>query len=600
MKINNLSASFSNSESRTISFHNGLNIVREQNCNIPWGPWIQTMLYGMNPPDRSALPQAAQWPGTPTEGVMELTADQCEITISRVTTQKNRPLENFSAFYTGTEQSVEGIEEENCGEILTGVTASTFLSRAFLKRESALSNGEKVEQFLLTGDEQTSADSAALWLNTCKEKNRNTQNGEIPKLDAEIQNLQKKIAAEAESSLVIDDLERQLKNGKKECAKLEASIIQSRSSRRRNSVEQLEQARVEMNRLCEEEDSRLNELDEKRQKLKKSLFGNREPNLVEAEAEKDVLRLTHLQPQIDRKNQPFLAILFFVLAILSAIVYENLFQHLAMIIVAGICCVVAVVLFLLYFQLRKKILQAKEERDRILKKYNVSELKAIQPCIEKHRLLWATVKQAETEERAAGAAAEKAIAQFEAMEQQEARTDSQVTELELRTRLIRLREEVNLLASRLPIEKNRHRTAYEERAVMISRLAALQERRNQLLETCEAMELAAEAIQAAGREGKERIAPAIQKLAKEYMQCISGKRVESLLNIQGEEFPELVHFLLKLAVCDLSLPAGETFPLILEYALDDLKEERYRQAMILLREISKQRQVILFTGRVCA
>ncbi len=134
---------------------------------------------------------------------------------------------------------------------------------------------------------------------------------------------------------------------------------------------------------------------------------------------------------------------------------------------------------------------------------------------------------------------------------------------------------------------------------MISRLAALQERRKQLLETCEAMELAAEAIQAAGREGRERIAPAIQKLAKEYMQCISGKRVESLVNIQ-EEFPELIHFLLKLAVCDLSLPAGETFPLILEYALDDLKEERYRQAMILLREISKQRQVILFTGRVCA
>ena len=54
---------------------------------------------------------------------------------------------------------------------------------------------------------------------------------------------------------------------------------------------------------------------------------------------------------------------------------------------------------------------------------------------------------------------------------------------------------------------------------------------------------------------------------------------------------------MRLAVCELALPDGETCPLILDDALVNLDDERLEQAMKLLAEVSKERQVILFTCR---
>ena len=60
---------------------------------------------------------------------------------------------------------------------------------------------------------------------------------------------------------------------------------------------------------------------------------------------------------------------------------------------------------------------------------------------------------------------------------------------------------------------------------------------------------------------------------------------------------DLLYLAVRLAVCELALPAGETCPLIIDDALVNMDDERYQQAMKLLGEISKQRQVILFTCR---
>ena len=54
---------------------------------------------------------------------------------------------------------------------------------------------------------------------------------------------------------------------------------------------------------------------------------------------------------------------------------------------------------------------------------------------------------------------------------------------------------------------------------------------------------------------------------------------------------------MRLAVCELALPDGEPCPLILDDALVNLDELRLEQAMKLLGEIAKERQVILFSCR---
>ena len=60
---------------------------------------------------------------------------------------------------------------------------------------------------------------------------------------------------------------------------------------------------------------------------------------------------------------------------------------------------------------------------------------------------------------------------------------------------------------------------------------------------------------------------------------------------------DIMYLAVRLAVCELALPEGESCPLILDDALVNLDDERLEQAMKLLGEIAKQRQVILFTCR---
>ena len=54
---------------------------------------------------------------------------------------------------------------------------------------------------------------------------------------------------------------------------------------------------------------------------------------------------------------------------------------------------------------------------------------------------------------------------------------------------------------------------------------------------------------------------------------------------------------MRLAVCELALPEGASCPLIIDDALVNLDEARQQQAMSLLAQIARKRQVILFTCR---
>ena len=60
---------------------------------------------------------------------------------------------------------------------------------------------------------------------------------------------------------------------------------------------------------------------------------------------------------------------------------------------------------------------------------------------------------------------------------------------------------------------------------------------------------------------------------------------------------DLMYLAVRLAVCELALPEGEPCPLILDDALVNLDETRFKQAIELLKQISRKRQVILFSCR---
>ena len=89
MKINKMTASFGKLENESIAFHDGLNVVCAPNESgkSTWCAFIKSMLYGVDSSERAKigyLPDKmryAPWSGAPMEGSMELTADNCDITM---------------------------------------------------------------------------------------------------------------------------------------------------------------------------------------------------------------------------------------------------------------------------------------------------------------------------------------------------------------------------------------------------------------------------------------------------------------------------------------------------------------------------------------
>ena len=185
MTINKLTASFGKLENETLSFHDGLNVIYAPNESgkSTWCAFIRAMLYGVDSAERSRsgyIPDKqryAPWSGAPMEGCMELTADGCDITLTRTTRQKSAPMREFSATYTGSSVPVEGMTAQNAGEQLTGVTRDVFRRSAFIEQGSVAVTGSpdlerRINSIVSTGDEETSYSEADARLRTWQRKRR--------------------------------------------------------------------------------------------------------------------------------------------------------------------------------------------------------------------------------------------------------------------------------------------------------------------------------------------------------------------------------------------------------------------------------------------
>ena len=145
MIIRKLRASFGKLENETLSLHDGLNVIYAPNESgkSTWCAFIRAMLYGVDSSERARsgyLPDKlryAPWSGAPMEGSMELRAERSDITLTRRTRAKGAPMRDFSAVYTGTAIPVEGMDGQNAGELLTGVSRDVFCRSAFIEQPGA-------------------------------------------------------------------------------------------------------------------------------------------------------------------------------------------------------------------------------------------------------------------------------------------------------------------------------------------------------------------------------------------------------------------------------------------------------------------------------
>ena len=632
MKIHKLTASFGKLENESLSLHEGLNVIYAPNESgkSTWCAFIQAMLYGVDSAERARtgyLPDKlryAPWSGAPMEGSMSLTAERSDITITRSTRSKSRPMQEFSAVYTGTSVPVKGLTSQNAGEELTGVSRDVFSRSAFIAQGSVPVKGspeleKRINAIVSTGEEQCSYSEADETLRAWQRKRRWNRRGLMPELEAKMDETERRLEEMSGSLQSAEELQSRLDESRSECAALERQVTEARKQQRRMALDRLQKSHEAANTSYAKHDEAMEQLNRARHELREGLFGLREPDEAEEAVQKDLSELRALSLRHKKSAHPVWAIVAMALAMLFAILYSR-FQHVALIVLAAVSCLAAVILLMRYGTRRREQENDAARQKALLEKYHARSAGEIEAALEEHKLRWEAMEQAEKQERKARAAFESDRTMLSQMEEAALKqldfVEGGSEAAQLSRQLAAKRQEAEALSRQLASVSGRLATMGDP-LVLASDLSCMKEEYAQLCDEYDALSLAVETLRDADEEMQQRFSPELGKLASNYMSIMTGGRYADVLinkdfsamtRAADEIVPhsaeylsagtlDIMYLAVRLAVCELALPEGSSCPLILDDALVNLDEERLAQAMHLLAEIARERQVILFSCR---
>lgn len=633
MKITKLTATFGKFNNESISFHEGLNVIYAPNESgkSTWCAFIKAMLYGVDSSERARngyLPDKqhyAPWSGAPMEGTMELTSDRCDITLTRTTRSRNAPMQEFSAEYTGTSTPVKGITGATCGEQLTGVSRDVFCRSAFVGQGSAALTGspefeKRIQAIISTGEEETSFSEAEERLLSWQRRRRLNRRGMIPEMDQNIEDLSIQLDSVNQSAEKLDELEEQLAASRMECVSLENAVTEARKQHRKAIIGGLTEARNEERKLIEEQNKALSELDDCREELRRSVFGSRPLEEIEAEAEKDLEDIERLQQDNVRTVSLFPVIILMILAAAAAVVYEKFLHHIAVIIACAVISAAAIFFLFRFFSSYQKSRIAEEKIALILRKYAASTPEQITDHLDAHHALCVATQRASEKVRTAAAAVESAGEHLSDLEGRAAEeldfVGGSSEAAKLGKQLAAQRALTTQLTATVAAEESRL-AVLGDPVLLRGELKCLKDERSKLQDEYDAIGMALTALREANDEIQSRFSPKLGEIAAKYMSFVTGGKYENILLdkdfsakakakddavARDSEYlsagtADLLYLAVRLAVCELALPDGEPCPLIIDDALVNLDDERYEQAMKLLGEIARERQVILFSCR---
>lgn len=632
MKINKLTASFGKLENESLKLHPGLNVIYAPNESgkSTWCAFIRAMLYGVDSAERGRagyLPDKlryAPWSGAPMEGSMELTADNFDITVTRTTKTKGAPMREFAATYTDSGVAVEGMTGANAGELLTGVSRDVFCRSAFIAQGTVALSGspeleKRINAIVSTGEEQTSFTEADETLRAWQRKRRFNRRGYLPELEARMDDASRALAGLDTAADEISAAEARLKAEEARCAELENAVTESRKRQRREALECLGAGRAEVKNAGEAHDAALSELATAKDALRTAPFGAIDADEAEDEAQEDLDRLAELARAGKNKPSPWLAVVLFALAVACAALYTH-FQTIFPMIGAALFGVAAVVMLMRYARLRRAVADALSERHRILDEYNARSTADIRNALDRQRELCEALDTARERELATREEYELARERQEQLEQDTLGeldfTAGSSEAARLGRELAASRQNIERLSTDIASLRGRL-AAVGDPVVLASELKSMESEYDAISDEYDAISLAVETLRSADSELQGRFSPQLGKLAAEYMSFMTGGRYTDVfldrdfsaraktgadtVAREAEYLSagtlDLMYLAVRLAVCELAMPMGEPCPLIIDDALVNLDETRLTQAMKLLRELSLERQIILFTCR---
>ena len=629
MIIRHMQGTFGTLDGEQLRLDTGLNIIYAPNESgkSTWCAFLRAMLYGIDTSQRARAgfvpdkQKYAPWSGKPMAGELELEQGGKRITIRRWTEAPNAPLRGFSAVYTGTDIPVPGLTAADAGEQLTGVSAEVFARSAFIGQGGLVVTGtpeleRRISAIVTSGEEASSYTEADAQLRAWLRRRRSGQHGALPELEGRI-------------TTVEEQLHRLERNAQEQAA-CAAEIAQT-DAELQTVTEQMNAARQRQRRAAlssmGEEKSNLRTLEQtleqarrdaaaRRTALEQTHFGVQTPDEAGETAERDAQRAESLAGTAEHGGKPYFWIAALVLAALCAALGYLVAQPLYYAAIA--LAVLAVVLLIVARSGKKRAQQASAALGKLLRSYGAQDTDGIYYQAEVHRAAYRACAAAMQAEQKAAAALE----------------DAREHQCETHERLLQsldfesgTGEAAALYQRKCALESVRTRLRTQQAQLTGAALAigdpmALKSEHAQLLEQRDALErqyaaiaLAIETLGRADSELQSRFSPQLAQKAADYMDCLTDGRYDELVlardlsaKARSADDPtprdtaylsagtaDLLYLSVRLALCELTCPADDPCPLVLDDTLVNFDDARAARARALFGEIAQHRQVILFT-----
>lgn len=631
MMIKRLDATFGKLEGESLELHDGLNVISAPNESgkSTWCAFVRAMLYGVDSSERQKagfLPDKmrfAPWSGSAMQGSMQLESGGKDITITRTTKTASAPMREFSAVYTGTSVPVEGLNGNNAGEMLTGVSRDVFRRSAFVEQgKVAVTHSAELEKrisaIVSSGDEDCSFTEADGRLRQWQRKRRFNRHGRLPELEDELSHKKQLLAELSDAAQQRENMSAELERAKQECERIEAEVIESRKVVRKEALSSLQGVRNEVNAATERHDKAAERRDSYRAALCACAIGERKPEEAKAEVKTDLENSMKLKERSERKSSPVLAIILMILCgalVAAGFLLPDLMIH--AFIAAAVALAAGIALFIRASRRKTENYEAAKQRRKILAKYKAESEADIAASIDEYLELYKNYAEAQ---RAEKESAEALAVVRRRQEQAESKTLTQLDftggdnqAAQLSRRLTEARAKCSRISAQMA-EHSGRLAAMGDPLVLGSEISRMEAEYAEISAEYDAIALAIDTMRKADEDIQSRFSPALGKLAAEYMQLVTDGKYDGVMldrdfsatvHEAGGNVPrnaeylsagtlDLMYLAVRLAVCSLALPESANCPLIIDDALVNFDADRRRQAMALLEKIAQERQVILF------
>lgn len=631
MMIKRLDATFGKLEGESLELHDGLNVISAPNESgkSTWCAFVRAMLYGVDSSERQKagfLPDKmrfAPWSGSAMQGSMQLESGGRDITITRTTKTASAPMREFSAVYTGTSVSVEGLNGNNAGEMLTGVSRDVFRRSAFVEQgKVAVTHSAELEKrisaIVSSGDEDCSFTEADGRLRQWQRKRRFNRHGRLPELEDELSHKKQLLAELSDAAQNRENMAAELETAKQECERIEAEVIESRKVVRKEALSSLQGVRNEVNAATERHDKAAERRDSCRAALCACAIGERKPEEAKAEVKTDLENSMKLKERSERKSSPVLAIILMILCgalVAAGFLLPDLMIH--AFVAAAVALAAGIALFIRASRRKTEKYEAAKQRRKILAKYKAESEADIAASIDEYLELYKNYAEAQ---RAEKESAEALAVVRRRQEQAESKTLTQLDftggdnqAAQLSRRLTEARAKCSRISAQMA-EHSGRLAAMGDPLVLGSEISRMEAEYAEISAEYDAIALAIDTMRKADEDIQSRFSPALGKLAAEYMQFVTDGKYDGVMldrdfsatvHEAGGNVPrnaeylsagtlDLMYLAVRLAVCSLALPESANCPLIIDDALVNFDADRRRQAMALLEKIAQERQVILF------